>query len=264
MRTTIRALLVAATAAPLIAVGTPALAAEGAVIAGVVFHDLDSDGVLDAGEPGIAGHVMYNETTGVQATSDAAGRYRFTGLTRGAGYTLVSWDHSLNVPRYAWSPQRPDGSRIHPGNGRGVVQAGDKQAHSGLVTPAVDYRTTQIILSPQKDVYEVGDVLDVVGGATFEGNAWTQFGAELTLPPGLRKLERLGGMPPYWAEDAPDKVTGWFYDRRAPGLVEFLGARVVVEAPVSAGEIRLQVWKSFFADTDADAGDDVLTRVLNP
>ncbi|MBX7166422.1 MAG: hypothetical protein K1X74_08730 [Pirellulales bacterium] len=76
-------------------------------INGTVFSDVDSDGVQDAGEPGLEGWTVYVDenndgslTVGEPAaTSDATGQYAITGATRGtfniretvqAGYTPTS------------------------------------------------------------------------------------------------------------------------------------------------------------------------------
>ncbi|MFZ1983427.1 MAG: SdrD B-like domain-containing protein [Desulfatitalea sp.] len=67
-------------------------------LTGFVYHDLNNDGVQDAGEPGIDGVLLTlsgNRVSGaavnVTATSAAGGRYTFTGLFNadGAGYTVT-------------------------------------------------------------------------------------------------------------------------------------------------------------------------------
>lgn len=61
------------------------LLAQG-TIAGVVFEDRNGNGILDAGEPGIAG-VTVNRSSGSSTTTDANGAYRFTSVTPG-NYTI--------------------------------------------------------------------------------------------------------------------------------------------------------------------------------
>ncbi len=65
-------------------------------ISGKVFDDLNANGVLDAGEPGLAGQVVYVDLDGSDqfktadpsATTDANGNYTITGLTAGVPYTV--------------------------------------------------------------------------------------------------------------------------------------------------------------------------------
>lgn len=57
-------------------------------ISGVVFHDVNNNGVLDSGEVGLPG-IKVTLSSGASTTSDANGSYIFTGLLEGA-YTVVS------------------------------------------------------------------------------------------------------------------------------------------------------------------------------
>ncbi|MFN8464332.1 MAG: SdrD B-like domain-containing protein [Caldilineaceae bacterium] len=72
-------------------------------LSGVVFADLDRDGVRDQGEPGLAGATaVVRQVSGAlnrQATTDAAGAYQFTGLPAG--------DYSSPSSCPAPSPPRP-------------------------------------------------------------------------------------------------------------------------------------------------------------
>ena len=79
--------------AVVVTVGTPP-AASG-VISGTVFHDFNTNGVQDSGEPGIAGQTLFLDLDGSgvlesadpTATTDANGNYQFTGLSAGT-YTV--------------------------------------------------------------------------------------------------------------------------------------------------------------------------------
>jgi len=65
------------------------------VISGTVFHDYNTDGVQDPGEPGIAGQTVFLDLDGSgqlktgdpTAITDANGNYQFTGLSSGT-YTI--------------------------------------------------------------------------------------------------------------------------------------------------------------------------------
>ncbi|MGM1061123.1 SdrD B-like domain-containing protein [Saccharothrix sp. Mg75] len=269
-----RTAVVAAVSAPLALAATPAFAEEGVAaqdagttISGVAWLDQDSDGVRDAGEPGFAGHTMYLVDSDTAVQTDATGRYTFTGLVAGLSYRVGSMDRSL-LDGHGRSPMKgwlPGGSDFDAATGQATFLAGEQNADSGLVLARNDYRTSQIIVHPAgggapKDTYQVGDVVDIVGSTYFNGNANDQFGGKLTLPAGLRKVERLGGMPVYMAEDAPNEVTGFFHDRRSPGLIEFLGARVVVEQPVDAADITLEVWDGVFGASDPDLANNTMSQ----
>jgi hypothetical protein len=75
----------------------PSTRASTGTISGTAFYDLDRDGVVDAGEGVIAGHRIYLFNGGIylaQSTTDATGRYSFTGLADGryeAAYDASSW-----------------------------------------------------------------------------------------------------------------------------------------------------------------------------
>ncbi|MEV8436464.1 SdrD B-like domain-containing protein [Actinosynnema sp. NPDC051121] len=270
--TTRRVATVAAVAAPLaLMAAAPALAEDEAAaqgkgnsISGVAWLDQDSDGIRDSGEPAFAGHTMYLVGTNTAVQTDENGRYTFTGLKPGETYRVGSMDRSL-LDGHGWSPQQDrmaNGSDFSPVDGTAAVVTGEQNADSGLVLTVNDYRPSQIIVAPTKQVYQVGDVVDIVAGAHFDGNANDQFGAKLTLPDGLRKLERIGGMPKFMDEDKPNEVTGMFYDRRYPGLIEFLGARVRVEQPIAAADIKVEVWKGVFGQSDPNLSNDTLSRAF--
>jgi flagellar hook capping protein FlgD/SdrD B-like protein len=75
----------------------PTTRAAAGTISGTAFHDLDRDGALDAGEPPMPGDRIYLFDAGGylgQSTTDASGRYAFTGLSDGryeVAYDASSW-----------------------------------------------------------------------------------------------------------------------------------------------------------------------------
>lgn len=83
------------------------------VISGTVFNDLNLNGTLDAGEPGLAGRVVFlnNDHTGVpdannpSTTTDAKGGFTFTGLAPGTYQVSeqIAADHGVTVTSAAQS-----------------------------------------------------------------------------------------------------------------------------------------------------------------
>ena len=256
------AALTLAVAAPLALAGTAEATSTGS-ISGVVWHDLNSNGLRDAGEPGIEGAAMYVEDSGVAVMTDTQGRYEFRNLRPGT-YPVRVGDRSLSAGQ-ALTRLGGD-SKFHPSNGVPlnpvVLRAGQKLKHldAGLVTAKLDYIAEKIYVSNPNP--KVGDTIDIVGGAYPDGNAWDQFGGEVSLPEGLRVVERLGGMPKFYETEPAGKVTGFFHDRRSPGAREFVGARVVVEKPLNGAEIRFEAWKGLYRGTDTNAANDVTTASL--
>lgn len=62
-----------------------------ATISGIVFNDLNHNGIFNAGEPGIANaFVVLQDTTGTCTSiqSDASGNYSFTNITVAGSYTI--------------------------------------------------------------------------------------------------------------------------------------------------------------------------------
>jgi hypothetical protein len=78
---------------------TPPPPAQTAGISGVVFHDFNRDGVRDAGEPAVAGRVVFLDANGnfqldpgeATTTTDTNGVYRFEGLPGDASYDVRSF-----------------------------------------------------------------------------------------------------------------------------------------------------------------------------
>ncbi|GGP37148.1 hypothetical protein [Saccharothrix coeruleofusca] len=241
--------------------GQPAEEGTGTV-SGVVWHDLNGNGLREAGEPPIADQVMLLGDRAFQARTDSEGRYTIRNVP--PSFNVVYSADRLGF-RQVWSRKAAGGSVFDPATGISdefQIKAGQhlEGFDSGFVTAEFDSHPTEISIAgaPGKEVYEVGDVLDVIGGATFEGKGYSQFFATMTLPDGLRKLERLGTMRPFMAEDEPNEVTGWFADRREPGKVETIGARVIVEKPMTAAQVRL----AMPTGGDPDPSNNVMTATL--
>ena len=256
--TTIRlAALALAVAAPLTLAGT-AQAQGGGSISGTVWHDLDNDRVRDAGEPAIAGHYIGISGTNHYVQTDADGRYELKNLAPGS-YQVRSADRSLSHGQ-GWVPGGPnfrpdDGLLWMPIN----LKAGQKveNVDSAFATAKVDTKVWHVTIS--NPTPKVGDVIEIYGSTHLDGTVYDQFGGQLTLPDGLRVLERLGGMPKFYETEPEGKVTGYFYTRRYHP--EWVGARVVVEKPIN-GEVRFEVMKGLFRGTDTNTDNDVTTRTI--
>jgi hypothetical protein len=259
--TTRLAALALAVTAPLALAGT-AQADDSASILGIVWHDLDSDGIREVGEPTIAGQWMFIDGTGKAVQSNADGFFEFTNLAPGS-YVIGSADRSLSHGQ-GWT-REGFSSRFGQATGRTKpiqLEAGQRYAllESGFATAAVDTKVNQLFISNPNP--KVGDVIDVVGSTVHNGNVYDQFGGQLTLPEGLRVVERLGGMPKYYETEPAGEVTGFYYDRKPANLPEWVGARVVVEKPLNGAEIRFEAWKGLFRGTDANLANDVETKTL--
>lgn len=260
--TTRLAALALAVAAPLALAGT-AQAEDTASIYGFVWNDANNNGVREVGEAPIAGQWMYIDGTNKAAQSDATGRYEITGLAAGS-YIVGSADRSLSHGQ-GWTKQYAE-SRFSPATGKLTspvkIEAGQKygMVNSGFVNASVDTRVWQLFISNPNP--KVGDTIDIVGSTVHNGNVYDQFGGQLTLPEGLRVVERLGGMPKYYETEPAGKVTGYFYDRKAANLPEWVGARVVVEKPLNGAEIKYEAWKGLFRNTDTNLANDVETKSL--
>jgi hypothetical protein len=265
-----RAAAVVAVAAPLALVASPASAQDvtaedtSTTISGTAWLDQNSDGIRDAGEPRFAGQTMYLVGTNTAVQTDASGRYTFTGLRAGQSYRVGSMDRSL-LDGHGWSSNRshlPNGSDFSADEGQATFYAGEQNADSGLVLVRNDHRVWQIVVNRpagSKPTYEVGDVLEIVGVALVLHDAHDQIGGKLILPEGLRKLERIG-IPAFYAEDKANEVTGYWYERRSPQYAEYIGAKVIVEKPIDAAEIKMEVWKGVFGKSDPDLSNDTMTR----
>ncbi|ADJ48124.1 hypothetical protein AMES_6299 [Amycolatopsis mediterranei S699] len=249
-------------AAPLALAG-PALADETGSISGYVWSDLNSNGLWDTGEPAISGNWMSIEGTNTGMYSDAGGHYEFKNLPAGS-YTVKSMDRSL-LANQGWTRLGGD-SQFRGADGKVwnpvVLTAGQRvtNLNSGFATAKVDYVADKIYLSNAAP--KVGEVIDIVAAAHPDGNVYDQFGGQLSLPDGLRVVDRLGTMPGYYSTEPAGKVTGFYYDRHAPSVYEFVGARVVVEKPLSAAEIKFTVWKGLFGSTDPNTANDVSSATL--
>lgn len=256
------AALALAVAAPLGFVGT-AQAQDTASIYGFAWNDSNNNGVREVGEAPIAGHWMYVDGTSKAAQTDANGFYEITGLAAGS-YVVGSADRSLSHGQ-GWTKQYGS-SLFSPATGKVTtpvqLTAGEKHGlvDSGFVNAVVDTKVDQLYISDTRPV--VGDVIDIVGYTSHNGNVYDQFGGQLSLPEGLRVIERLSDMPKYYETEPTGKVTGYYYDRKPAGARSWVGARVVVEKPLNGAEIKFEAWKGVFRNFDSNPSNDTETKTL--
>jgi hypothetical protein len=247
---------------------------SGGSICGTVWHDLNGDGYRQVDEPVIPGHAIGVYGGSRHVISGADGRYCFTGLPVG-DYVLQSNDRSL-IDNTAWTTDGRD-SKFGRTTGLGydpvdvnqvpikITKKHGKYTHvdnfdSGFLDASVDLYAVQVIVAqsvPAGESYHVGDVIDVYGSVGINGNAAEQLGGTLTLPEGLTILDREGGTPSYVQGQ---QVIGDFQERRYPGDIEFIGARVRVDKPITAGEIKIETHRGVFPDTNPN--NNVLTSTI--
>ncbi|ATE51979.1 SdrD B-like domain-containing protein [Actinosynnema pretiosum] len=260
----ITALAIAATAAAL--GGAPAAsAAEGTgAITGVIWQDLNANGERDAGEPGLKGaYVGIDGLSSTYTQTGADGSYTIT-APAGSGYRVHLADGLLSG--YVWGPEIRGHSVFGHCTGKSApidLAAGEvvPDANGGVVKPSFDFQPTGLTLSPAKDVYAVGDVVEVLGGIGHEGAGCSGTSAVLRLPDGVTKLERLGDYLPFYATDKPNEVTGQPDGRRAGRHPFTLGARVVIDRPLTAAEFTIStMWNDSF---DPDHTNNSLTTAIN-
>ncbi|GAA2665307.1 MULTISPECIES: SdrD B-like domain-containing protein [Actinosynnema] len=236
----ITALAIAATAAAL--GGAPAASAAEATgtVTGFVWQDLNANGLRDAGEPGVKN--AYVGIKGLNSSYVATAEDGSYSITAPAGSHVVHLGDQSGFGK-VWGPQADGGSAFGHCTGETApigVGAGETVRVDGGLVPAVfDFQPTGLTLSPAKDVYAVGDVVEVLGGITHDGAGCSGAHATLDLPSGVTKLDRLGDYLPFYATDKPNQVTGQVNERRAAGHAYTLGARVVVDRPLDAAAFRL-------------------------
>ncbi|AXX27500.1 hypothetical protein APASM_0135 [Actinosynnema pretiosum subsp. pretiosum] len=244
MKKTARIAALALTAAAATLAAAPAAlagpAGGEATVTGVIWNDLNANGLRDAGEPGIKGAYV-GVLGGSYTTTAEDGGYS---LTAPSGLAVQVHAADRSGWGAVWGPEAEGGSVFgHCTGESGAVVLEPGQVLSGydggFVTSKVDYSPAPITLSPAKDVYAVGDVVEVLGGIGHEGPGCAQLFAEVQLPEGVTKLDRLGDLRPYMS-DGPRTVTGWTADRQAPGTPGAIGARFVVDSPLSAATITVK------------------------
>ncbi|HEX7306890.1 SdrD B-like domain-containing protein [Lentzea sp.] len=239
---------------------------RGGSICGVAWNDADSDGRRQAGEGPLAGRLVGLEGTNRQVETGADGVYCFDGLAAGE-YRLVSATRQ-NDPLVLVRGGGDSKFDWVTGVSRPVAVAKGEQVKgidAGYMTLRADLKAYQVLIdyngqvaSGQND-FRVGDVFDVYGSVAANGNGPERLGGTLTVPEGLRILEPVGGLS-VDAVVVGQQVHVAYGRLEQPGMIEFLGAKVVVEEGFKGGEVKWQT-RSLYADTDPS--NDVLTRRIN-
>ncbi|AXX34259.1 LPXTG cell wall anchor domain-containing protein [Actinosynnema pretiosum subsp. pretiosum] len=240
-------------------------------ISGMVWKDANGNGAIDSGEQGLAGQgvsLIYHapDATGpgtrITGTTGADGSYRFDNLPM-AMYELelAAQDGRMFT---GWGPD----SRFGPSGRTGSPLSLDAQHptasgfNGGVADAGVnDYQAYDIRLSPAKETYQVGDVVEIIGGAHVEGPFYDFYSAKLTVPEGLQKLtaqgEAIGGM--LVTTDTSTVLGGTLTQKQYPGHYVYLGAHYVVTKPIDAGRITYEIEPGSFGHTDPDAGNNTST-----
>ncbi|MFS8104819.1 LPXTG cell wall anchor domain-containing protein [Lentzea alba] len=238
---------------------------RGGSICGVAWHDKNEDGKRQAGEGPLAERSMSVTGNGISELTGADGSYCFTGLVPGEYQVHASRKThdtvTLTKPggdsKFDWMSGLTQTIRV--GKGEQV-----KGIDAGFMPARADLKAVQLLINnsggvTDQDTFKVGDEIEIYGSVVANGNTPEFLGGVLTLPEGLRIVAPAGGL----GKDAAvvgQKVHASFGDRKPVGLIEFLGAKVVVEKEFTGGEIKWEV-EGLYADTNP--GNNVLTRKIN-
>jgi hypothetical protein len=250
--------------------------AKGGSICGIVWHDVNEDGIRQADEPVLPNVTIGDLNQGTRyVNSGPDGRYCLTGLPVG-DYVLQandlsgfgkSWTHDGRDSKFGFTTglgydhddaSNPIPIKIRKSHGKFTrVENFD----AGYLTATSDLQAVQLLVAPNLPVgtpIHVGDVIDVYGAVAPSGNAAEQLGATLTLPEGMTILDRQGGMPSYVQGQ---QVIGDFHERRFPGAVEFVGAKVRIDQPITAGQVKVETHLGVFHDSNPN--NNVLTQAFS-
>ncbi|WP_439662274.1 SdrD B-like domain-containing protein [Lentzea sp. HUAS TT2] len=232
---------------------------RGASICGVAWKDANEDGKRQESEGTVAGRLMYlvgplvpvveTKVDGAYCFSGLApGEYRLSSSFRGTDQMALIKQSSDS--KFDWVSGLSQSIKL--GKGEQV-----KGIDSGYMTLHDDKKAVQLLIkrdgqaTPQSD-FRVGDVIEIYGSGTADGNAPQSVSGVLTLPEGLRVQAVLTENAHVLGQDVHMGNGAKF----EVGVVEVLGVRVVVDAEFVAGEIK---WAMV---PDSDPSDNVLTRKI--
>jgi LPXTG-motif cell wall-anchored protein len=243
---------------------------RGGSICGIAWKDTNEDGKHQAGEPVLSGRQIFAEQLDRSVVSGADGVYCFDNVPAG-DYTLRA-DGKTGDPNVLTKPGGDSRFDWISRTAQVKVDKGEqvKGVDSGYIAWRPDLKAVQLLIDhggvTDNNTFKVGDVFEVYGSVVANGNAPQGLTGTLTLPEGLRILAPVGGLSPK-AIIAGQQVKLPFGPWKEPGLIEFLGARVVVEKEFTAGEIK---WTAEGYTTgveggfpDVDPSNNVLTRKIN-
>ncbi|SMD08203.1 SdrD B-like domain-containing protein [Lentzea albidocapillata] len=237
---------------------------RGGSICGVAWNDANEDGKRQAGEGPVAGRLIYVEKLDRHVETGADGVYCFDGLDAGE-YRLVSSKRThdplvLTQPggdsRFDWVSALSQPVKVGKGEQVKGIDAGYRTLRSDLKAVQLLIDNGQVTDS---NTFEVGETIQIIGSVVANGNAPESLGGTLTLPEGLRILAPVGGLGETAVVQGQQVIVP-FGPKKAPGLIEFAGARVAVEKEFKGGQIKWEVKSDY---VDSDLSNNVLTRTID-
>ncbi|MFS8104818.1 MSCRAMM family adhesin SdrC [Lentzea alba] len=252
---------------------TPAVnfGVRGGSICGVAWVDANEDGKRQPGEGPLAGRKMAVDGLDHAAVvSGADGVYCFDNVPAGKyslRYLGLSGDpNMLTKPggdsKFSWLTRTSQSFMV----GKGAQVKG---IDAGFLKYRPDLKAVQLIIDQggvtENNTFKVGDVIEIYGSVMANGNSPQNLTAEMTLPEGLRIVDRVGGLAVHSfveGQQVKMQLGPW----KSPGVVEFLGVRVVVEKEFT-GEIKWHAAEHTAGHEgrfpDSNPSDNVLTRKIN-
>jgi LPXTG-motif cell wall-anchored protein len=247
---------------------TPAVnfGVRGGSICGVAWIDANEDGQRQADEGPLANReIRLWATNRPPVRTGPDGSYCILGLPRS--------DHRMLAPVGANDPfvltKAGGDSKFDPATKLShVIRVGKgeqiKGVDAGFIMVHGDLKAVEVTISTSagattENTFRVGDVIEIYGSVMANGTMPERLGGVLTLPEGLRILAPAGGLGQN-ATVQGQQVIASFSDKKPVGLIEFLGARVVVEKEFTSAEIKFETRS---VNTDVNHGNNVLTRKID-
>jgi hypothetical protein len=255
MWTRITVVAALAAGAALLPTTTASAAEPGGSISGTTWHDVNVDGLRQAGEPGLSVDgvpsmlsnmvLLDRNLNRYEARPDANGDYRFDNLPAGE-YRLRTIARD-GVDGYAITKPGGD-SKADWATGwtAPMVIAGNSVDHVDVgYFKATGDPALKAALAPE--VIKVGEYITYDFEVRNLGNAPAYVGANVRWPAGLIPTAATGGL--WLFGDTTGNLT--VPDKLLPGTVAVASFTLRAKEPVSAGEVTFVVKPGDFGDSDA-------------